>query len=72
MTPIRPRDRGHGQGADLRKRFGDPDRHTHIMAAYFAYANRIVLGLGLGITTDGDDLGTVRAESDDVTEWRHG
>ena len=40
------------------------------VAAYFAYANRTVLGLG--ITTDGDDLGTAPPESDDVTEWRHG
>ena len=70
MTPIRPRDRGDGQGADLRNLFSDHDRHTDIMAAYFAYANRTVLGLG--ITTDGDDLGTAPPESDDVTEWRHG
>ena len=40
------------------------------VTAYFAYANRTVLGLG--ITTDGDDLGTVPPVSDDVTEWRHG
>ena len=40
------------------------------VTAYFAYANRTVLGLG--ITTDGDDLGTAPSESDDVTEWRHG
>lgn len=40
------------------------------VAAYFAYANRTVLGLG--ITTDGDDLGTAPPESDDVTEWHHG
>ncbi len=70
MKPIRPRDRGDGQGADLRKRFGDHDRHTTIRAAYFAYANRTVLGLG--ITTDGDELGTAPPECDDVTEWRHG
>lgn len=41
-----------------------------LVAAYFAYANRTVLGLG--ITTDGDDLGTAPPESDDVTDWRHG
>ncbi|MEP7330898.1 MAG: peroxidase-related enzyme [Terracoccus sp.] len=40
------------------------------VAAYFAYANRTVLGLG--ITTAGDHLGTAPPESDDVTEWRHG
>ena len=40
------------------------------VTAYFAYANRTVLGLG--ITTDGDDLGTAPPESDDVTDWRHG
>ena len=28
--------------------------------------------LGLGITTDGDHIGTAPPESDDVTEWRHG
>lgn len=40
------------------------------VTAYFAYANRTVLGLG--ITTDGDELGTAPPGSDDVTEWRHG
>ncbi len=40
------------------------------VAAYFAYANRTVLGLG--VTTDGDDLGTAPPESDDVTQWQHG
>ncbi len=39
------------------------------VAAYFAYANRTVLGLG--VTTEGDDLGTAPPESDDVTDWRH-
>ncbi len=40
------------------------------VAAYFAYANRTVLGLG--ITTEGDHLGTAPPVSDDVTEWQHG
>ena len=70
MTPIRPRHRGDGQGLDLRKLLGDDDRHANIVSAYFAYANRTVLGLG--ITTDGDHIGTAPPESDDVTEWRHG
>lgn len=37
--------------------------------AYFAYANRTVLGLG--VTTDGDVLGLSPADSDDDEGWQH-
>jgi len=37
------------------------------VVAYFAYANRTVLGLG--VTTEGDRLGLAPGEGDD---WRHG
>ena len=39
------------------------------VAAYFAYANRTVLGLG--ITTQGDVLGLAPADSDDEGAWSH-
>jgi uncharacterized peroxidase-related enzyme len=39
------------------------------VVAYFAYANRTVLGLG--VTTHGDVLGLSPAESDDITSWGH-
>lgn len=39
------------------------------VAAYFAYANRTVQGLG--VTTDGDVLGLSPADSD-AAEWHHG
>ena len=39
------------------------------VAAYFAYANRTVQGLG--VTTDGDVLGLSPADSD-ASEWHHG
>jgi len=39
------------------------------VAAYFAYANRTVLGLG--VTTDGDTLGLSPNNSDDETDWGH-
>ena len=40
------------------------------VAAYFAYANRTVLGLG--VTTDGDVLGLAPADSDGSGDWSHG
>ncbi|MEO6997536.1 MAG: carboxymuconolactone decarboxylase family protein [Terracoccus sp.] len=46
------------------------DHHSAGLRELLGDANAAVLGLG--ITTDGDDLGTAPAESDDVTEWRHG
>ncbi len=39
------------------------------VAAYFAYANRTVLGLG--IDTDGDILGLSPGDSDDMDNWTH-
>ncbi len=40
------------------------------VSAYFAYANRTVLGLG--INTDGDVLGLSPGDSDDPANWSHG
>lgn len=39
------------------------------VAAYFAYANRTVNGLG--VTLDGDQLGLSPPDSDDLTDWEH-
>jgi alkylhydroperoxidase family enzyme len=39
------------------------------VTAYFAYANRMVLGLGC--TTDGDILGLSPNQSDDRRNWSH-
>jgi uncharacterized peroxidase-related enzyme len=39
------------------------------VAAYFAYANRTVLGLG--VTTEGDVLGLSPGDSADPTNWSH-
>lgn len=39
------------------------------VVAYFAYANRTVLGLG--VTMDGDILGQSPGNSDDVNDWSH-
>ena len=39
------------------------------VAAYFAYANRTVLGLG--VTAVGDVLGLAPADSDDQDDWSH-
>jgi uncharacterized peroxidase-related enzyme len=39
------------------------------VSSYFAYANRMVLGLG--ISTDGDVLGLSPGESDDIDNWSH-
>lgn len=39
------------------------------VAAYFAYANRTVLGLG--VTTEGDALGLSPNNSDDENDWGH-
>ena len=40
------------------------------VVAYFAYANRTVLGLG--IDTEGDVLGLSPSNSDDASDWSHG
>ena len=39
------------------------------VTAYFNYANRTVLGLG--INTDGDILGLSPSDSDDMNNWQH-
>ena len=39
------------------------------VTAYFAYANRTVLGLG--VTTDGDELGLSPGDNDDPDNWGH-
>ena len=39
------------------------------VVAYFAYANRTVLGLG--VDTDGDILGLPPGENDDPENWNH-
>jgi uncharacterized peroxidase-related enzyme len=39
------------------------------VAAYFAYANRMVLGLG--INTEGDDVGLSPGDSSDSDNWSH-
>ena len=39
------------------------------VAAYFSYANRTVLGLG--VTTDGDELGLSPNNSDNENDWGH-
>lgn len=39
------------------------------VTAYFAYANRTVLGLG--VTTEGDTLGLSPGNSDDPDDWAH-
>jgi uncharacterized peroxidase-related enzyme len=39
------------------------------VSAYFAYANRTVLGLG--VNTDGDVLGMSPGDSDDSSNWSH-
>lgn len=39
------------------------------VVAYFAYANRTVLGLG--VTTEGDELGLSPSATDDPEDWRH-
>ncbi|MCR9176692.1 MAG: peroxidase-related enzyme [Alphaproteobacteria bacterium] len=40
------------------------------VTAYFSYANRTVLGLG--VNTEGDILGLSPGESDDPNNWNHG
>ncbi len=40
------------------------------VASYFAYANRVVLGLGA--STKDDTLGLSPGNSDDPSDWRHG
>ena len=39
------------------------------VAAYFAYANRMVLGLG--VKEDGDIIGLSPNDSDDIDNWSH-
>jgi len=40
------------------------------VASYFAYVNRVVVGLG--VTTDGEELGHSPADSADPKDWSHG
>jgi alkylhydroperoxidase family enzyme len=40
------------------------------VASYFAYVNRVVVGLG--VTTDGEELGHSPADSADPEDWSHG
>ncbi len=40
------------------------------VAAYFAYANRTVLGLGC--STEGDEIGLSPGQSEDPNDWSHG
>lgn len=54
------RDHGWDDGAIL---------ETNQVAAYFAYANRTVLGLG--VNTQGDELGLSPNDSDDPNNWNH-
>lgn len=54
------RDAGHDDGQVL---------EINQVAAYFSYANRTVLGLG--VTTDGDILGLSPNNSDDPNDWSH-
>ena len=42
---------------------------TNQVVAYFAYANRTVLGLG--VTTEGDTLGLAPTATDDPNDWSH-
>ena len=39
------------------------------VAAYFAYANRMVLGLGIGL--DGEELGHSPSDASDSADWSH-
>lgn len=39
------------------------------VAAYFAYANRVVLGLG--VDADGDALGLSPSDTEDTSNWEH-
>jgi uncharacterized protein YciW len=39
------------------------------VTSYFAYVNRVVLGLG--VTTQGDVLGLSPANDDHLDDWRH-
>ncbi|WP_420003285.1 carboxymuconolactone decarboxylase family protein [Arenibacterium sp. LLYu02] len=58
--------------ADLRAEgFSDGDiLEINQVVAYFAYANRTVLGLGC--TTQGDVLGLSPGNSEDPDDWNHG
>ncbi|MEC7676616.1 MAG: alkylhydroperoxidase, partial [Pseudomonadota bacterium] len=54
------RDHGYDDGAIL---------EINQVTAYFNYANRTVLGLG--VTTDGDILGLSPNQSNDPDDWGH-
>ena len=56
----------------LREAGYDDDEILEInqITAYFAYANRTVLGLGC--STEGDELGLSPGRSDDPDDWSHG
>ncbi len=50
--------------------FGDGEiLELNQIVAYFAYANRTVLGLG--VTTEGDEIGLSPSQSNDPENWSH-
>jgi len=69
---IAPRDLSEDDVAALRTAGLDDGEILEVnqVIAYFAYANRTVLGLG--ITTDGDVLGLSPGDSADPDNWSHG
>lgn len=66
-----PRDVAAGDINAMREAGWDDGEILEInqVAAYFAYANRTVLGLG--VTTEGDVLGLSPNNSDDENDWGH-
>ena len=51
--------------------FGDGEiLEINQVAAYFAYANRTVMGLG--VNQDGETLGLSPGRSDELENWSHG
>lgn len=63
---------GQGDVAALREAGFDDGEILEInqVTAYFGYANRTVLGLG--VNTDGDIIGLSPGESSEPDNWRHG
>ena len=68
---LRPRDMAEDAVRTLRDAGWDDGQIVEInqVTAYFSYANRTVLGLG--ISTDGDLLGLSPNNSDDPDDWGH-
>lgn len=73
ILTLTPRERGSLEACVQRMRSAglDDGRILEInqVVAYFAYANRTVLGLG--VTTDGDILGLSPGNSDNPDDWSH-